>query len=846
MAENEEGKNVIITIGANTSGVDEGMAKAGATVEKFTGNAEKQMNTLNKIKVNPAVTIQDKISAPLKKIGSGLDNLKSKASSVFGLLSNPMAIIGVAASAFGLFALTKGAADYGNSLYEMAAKMHMSTQQAADMNKVLTLSGTSSTLFTSTMIRLDKAVDTAGKSGNATTKGLAQFGVALKDASGKTLSYNDQLANLAKGYAAATAAGKDQDFVAQVLGMRGQQMIPLLKDYTENAKIASKVQAIGIDPIQAHELTQNMKALQMQTQQLGYGFADAFLPFVNAIAPELLKIMGKIVSFIKQYEPQIQAFFEGVGKTAAKGLDQAATAFFNFVNQLTNNPAFQNASLGGKLTMIADDALDALNAWVSGPGGSRIISLFTQLAEIAIKAWGKALVLTVGDAFKDLLHGNIGGTVVTGGLFYMLGGGMLVKLIVAAINAAKGMIAPAAEAAAPEAVAGTEAVVGTEAVAGTSMGMAFVAVLANPFVWGPAAAALAYAIIRYTNVGKPAQTAGSWASQEVFKLQHGGLSSDQYDKQQYQNTYKAKTGHLPTSGAYSGPAVVSPLDQAKASLKSLPGKLIGTEMSTLPEQIGYIVRQSVTKLRDLPGEFASWFTQAKNKAVAAIAALAGEAGSWLEQTKNVAVNWLTQIAADFDTWFQNAKNRAVAWVAALPGEIATWILTIPNRIASAIGQVVLAFEGFGKSMVGGLVAGFDKAKGTLGAAGQWVVGQAEGIIGGTESGYQAGVTAVAPTPKKHATGGIFSTPHLGLVAEAGPEAIIPLSRSSNSFSLFQQAGQRLGLGGGNGSSGHVINIYMDGALQAQVNGTGDLDEMAEQVATITAQKFREAIANLAA
>jgi hypothetical protein len=185
-------------------------------------------------------------------------------------------------------------------------------------------------------------------------------------------------------------------------------------------------------------------------------------------------------------------------------------------------------------------------------------------------------------------------------------------------------------------------------------------------------------------------------------------------------------------------------------------------------------------------------------------------------------------------------------VAALPGEIATWILTIPNRIASAIGQVVLAFEGFGKSMVGGLVAGFDKAKGTLGAAGQWVVGQAEGIIGGTESGYQAGVTAVAPTPKKHATGGIFSTPHLGLVAEAGPEAIIPLSRSSNSFSLFQQAGQRLGLGGGNGSSGHVINIYMDGALQAQVNGTGDLDEMAEQVATITAQKFREAIANLAA
>lgn len=44
----------------------------------------------------------------------------------------------------------------------------------------------------------------------------------------------------------------------------------------------------------------------------------------------------------------------------------------------------------------------------------------------------------------------------------------------------------------------------------------------------------------------------------------------------------------------------------------------------------------------------------------------------------------------------------------------------------------------------------------------------------------------------HAAGGIFDEPHYGLVAEAGPEAIIPLDGSDNAFSLWQEAGERLG------------------------------------------------------
>lgn len=46
----------------------------------------------------------------------------------------------------------------------------------------------------------------------------------------------------------------------------------------------------------------------------------------------------------------------------------------------------------------------------------------------------------------------------------------------------------------------------------------------------------------------------------------------------------------------------------------------------------------------------------------------------------------------------------------------------------------------------------------------------------------------------HAVGGIFSTPHFGLLAEDGPEAYIPLDGSKNALSIWEQAGAMLGVG----------------------------------------------------
>ncbi len=67
----------------------------------------------------------------------------------------------------------------------------------------------------------------------------------------------------------------------------------------------------------------------------------------------------------------------------------------------------------------------------------------------------------------------------------------------------------------------------------------------------------------------------------------------------------------------------------------------------------------------------------------------------------------------------------------------------------------------------------------------------------------AGSTSTTTTVTAHAEGGIMTSPHLGLVAEDGPEAIIPLSagKSDRGMELWLQAGQLLG-----------VQAYADGGV----------------------------------
>ncbi|MCE5315161.1 MAG: phage tail tape measure protein [Armatimonadota bacterium] len=69
---------------------------------------------------------------------------------------------------------------------------------------------------------------------------------------------------------------------------------------------------------------------------------------------------------------------------------------------------------------------------------------------------------------------------------------------------------------------------------------------------------------------------------------------------------------------------------------------------------------------------------------------------------------------------------------------------------------------------------------------------------------------------KHARGGIFTQPHVGMVAESGPEAIIPLSNRARGRSLLGQAAGQLGMAGAGAG-----NVTVSFAPVINISGNAD-------------------------
>lgn len=96
-------------------------------------------------------------------------------------------------------------------------------------------------------------------------------------------------------------------------------------------------------------------------------------------------------------------------------------------------------------------------------------------------------------------------------------------------------------------------------------------------------------------------------------------------------------------------------------------------------------------------------------------------------------------------------------------------------------------------------------------------------------------------PARRAAGGLFTRPHLALVAEAGPEAIIPLSAGmrSRALGLWAETGLQLGVRPAlvAGSEG-TVNITNNISVTVHGSGNVDPDSIAGAIAVKLESVFR--------
>ena len=256
------------------------------------------------------------------KISTGASAAKKGVSEVtgaYGMLSSKMAgLMAVGMTGAGLFNITQGAMDAGENLYKLSTRLHLTTSEASQLNKLFSISGTNIQAVIPFFSQLDKSVLDSSKGLNSTTMALMKFGINLKDSSGNLLPMNEQLDQLAKGYQKAAEAGQEEEFQAQVLGRRGAELIPLLEDYNENMQIASSIKATGLlDPKEAHELSLEWRKMKAEAGQLQLAFGSALMPIAKELMPEVTDAMIKCIDYIKDNKDDIKDSIETAG-TALK------------------------------------------------------------------------------------------------------------------------------------------------------------------------------------------------------------------------------------------------------------------------------------------------------------------------------------------------------------------------------------------------------------------------------------------------------------------------------------------------------------------------------------------------
>ncbi len=308
----------------------------------------------------------------------------------------------------GLIDAAKSAIAAGDAIYILSTKMHMTATEASLMNRMLKMSDVDAQSFVATMLRLDKSVLNAPSGGNDMTNTLKTFGVSLTDTTGRLLPYNQQLAQLAKGYQNAAKSGQEEEFVAQTLGARGAALVPMLQDFAEKLEDAKKVSSTGlIDPKQAHEAQRELNVLSAQAGQLKIAFGAALIPVATDLAPQVTEELKKIVSEIKNNRQEITDFAKDMVDVTkgvadiAKVLGSAfsgAVSVFKAVNDGTGG------MLGGVVKIGAEFLILNKLFSVLGNVAKPLVSIFTEtgvaakVTGVATRTLGKGFVEATGSA----------------------------------------------------------------------------------------------------------------------------------------------------------------------------------------------------------------------------------------------------------------------------------------------------------------------------------------------------------------------------------------------------------------------------------------------------------------
>jgi tape measure domain-containing protein len=296
-------------------------------------------------------------------------------------------------------------------------------------------------------------------------------------------------------------------------------------------------------------------------------------------------------------------------------------------------------------------------------------------------------------------------------------------------------------------------------------------------------------------------TAGAWSEGKDWVTDKWGDFSNWFDE----NAWKPVSDSAQAAGEWSG----QKWDEARAwiggkwaDFSSWLDESAWTPASDAAQAAGQRVSDKWGEARTWAGEhwidFAGWFEE---NAWGPVKTGAQAAGAWVSERWSAAKTWINEAWGTVSGWFSDTVWEPIKGAAQTAGAwLGDQFTAAKNAVSDAWSGVAGWFEtNVWGPIKSGASAAWEWVGDKLGGIGEWMgdkwvsfkdwlggLGQKGSAKTGLKTSQGKGSVA------EHADGGIMTKPHMGIVAEAGPEAIIPLTKPSRAKVLWQQVGNIMG------------------------------------------------------
>lgn len=343
------------------------------------------------LKINAGVTGQqavDQLRTSMQRLGDGASGVAGK----FTALKGAVGALAGAAVVAGVTSMIKSVIEAGDKLNDLRQKTGITVEDLDALGYAAELNGSSLDQVSGALGKLSKNMAEAAGGSKEATAVFRQFGISQQDLKSGAVTTTEAMARIADKLAAMPDGWQKTAAAQQVFGKSAADLIPLLnagggaiRDARQELESMGALMT-GDLATQADEFNDNMSRLRRMASALGISLAKDLLPVLNGFTSGI--VQARLNSDKLSGDTSLQMWAEATGLAIAAMVDVVRVA----------GQAFY-ALLGSGRAVLAD--IGALSAIIfKGPA-----ALFSDQAQAELQAALNNRNLIVQDAnqrFVDL------------------------------------------------------------------------------------------------------------------------------------------------------------------------------------------------------------------------------------------------------------------------------------------------------------------------------------------------------------------------------------------------------------------------------------------------------------